>query len=107
MLVMDMRGLKAQSIGTAQEDPVDNWLYTSQWHRKPRPSVRSQCRPADFLPTIAALEEALQSAGHQLTTQLGWEARFQTMEPVLDQLCAAYISNAFRTLGWEMHGSHQ
>jgi acyl transferase domain-containing protein/NADPH:quinone reductase-like Zn-dependent oxidoreductase/ubiquinone/menaquinone biosynthesis C-methylase UbiE/acyl carrier protein len=107
MLVMDIRGLKAQSIGTAQEDTVDHWLYTSQWHRKPRPSTRPQCRPADFLPTTAALEGPLQSEAHRLTVQLGWEARFHAIEPALDQLCVAYISNAFRTLGWAMHGVHQ
>ncbi|MCS6806446.1 MAG: SDR family NAD(P)-dependent oxidoreductase [Blastocatellia bacterium] len=103
-LCMEIRRLTAQSIDTVRDissESLENWIYDYPWRLKERATASTSPRVVDFLPPAAAMRDQLQAYVDQTTEELGWLRRFREIEPDLDRLCAAYVINAFRQLGWD------
>lgn len=103
-LCMEVRRLTAQSIDTVRDissDSPENWIYDYPWRLKDRATASTSPRVVDFLPPAPQMRNQLHAYIQHTTEALGWLRRFRQIEPDLDRLCAAFVINAFRQLGWD------
>ncbi len=101
-IVIEFRRSSSRAIEAAQDDRMDRWLYAEHWQVKPRAGATSPQLAVDFVPASVTLEAALQAEAQHLHGHLGFGAHYADMKPGGDQLCAAYIAQACRDLGWDM-----
>ncbi|MBI4470556.1 MAG: SDR family NAD(P)-dependent oxidoreductase [Acidobacteria bacterium] len=103
-LLVEIRGLKAQSVDTVRDasaESLDNWIYEFRWQLKPRSEVKTSLQRVDFLPGEVEMEVRLRADAERLSDELGWKQRFRGVQPELNQLCSAYIVRALGDLGWD------
>ncbi|MFC4375362.1 SDR family NAD(P)-dependent oxidoreductase [Nocardia halotolerans] len=100
-LVAHFEGFKGKSITQPTEDreTLLQWLYEYRWHAAP---VRARTLlPADFMPSAPALAAAVQPVLDEIRDwSLNREYHAET-EAAMDELCIAYVTEAFHQLGME------
>ncbi len=82
----------------ATRPPFADWLYETIW--RPRPLEAVQGLAQDEVEPLERVARAVQATAPHLAEENGLAA-YDEMLPALDALCAAYIVEALRGLGWE------
>jgi acyl transferase domain-containing protein/NADPH:quinone reductase-like Zn-dependent oxidoreductase/SAM-dependent methyltransferase/acyl carrier protein len=104
-LTWEARGLRCQAVGAdagSTTERTDDLLYAFQWHFCPRADVQPARRQATYLCAPSEIVEQVQLAHQRRTTLLGVQQRDQRYNAGLDQLCRAYILQAFHKLGTDL-----
>jgi 1-acyl-sn-glycerol-3-phosphate acyltransferase len=99
-VLVEVRGLECQPLEQQAEEaesPAD-WLYEYRWEPMPltgagEPSVLASARQAEL--------DGLAAAREPLAAEVGLNAYYEEVEPLLDRAAAAYARAAFRELGWD------
>ncbi len=101
-VLVEIQGFCCKSLEKAQSvAEKEDYLYEYQWELKARPGTAPLSRSADYLPSSRLLAESLSGEAARLSVQLGRLHYYDTVEPLLDLLCAGYIWKAFKKLGFE------
>jgi acyl transferase domain-containing protein/ubiquinone/menaquinone biosynthesis C-methylase UbiE len=102
-VLVEIQGFCCQSLGKAQEVVAEqeDYLYEYRWEMKPRPGQELVRQPGDYLPSPQQIADSLLSVAARLSKQLGRKHYYETVEPQIDSLCAAYVLKALGQLGWQ------
>ncbi|MFN6571716.1 SDR family NAD(P)-dependent oxidoreductase [Dendronalium sp. ChiSLP03b] len=102
-VLVEIQGFCCQSLGKAQEGVAkqDGYLYEYQWELQPRLGQTLISQPANYLSSPHQIAASLQSEAARLSKQLGRKHYYETVNPQVDVLSAAYILQALRQLGWQ------
>ena len=109
-VLVEIQGLRLQSFEEAREttpEKTDNYLYEYQWRLKARPEQELVYSSAPYLPSALEIALSVQPEADRLSKQHRRKQYYETVEPQLDALSAAYIIQALHQLGWlpQLHAS--
>jgi acyl transferase domain-containing protein/acyl carrier protein/ubiquinone/menaquinone biosynthesis C-methylase UbiE len=103
-VLVEVRGLQCNSIGSAKDDAAaraNSWLYEPRWQLKPHPKAHSARRDPDFLLAPRELAKQLHQESEKLSGPSHWRKLLEDVQPDTNRLCTAYLLNALQTLGWK------
>ena len=99
-VIADVRGLRLQRLERDRGQEIRDWLYKIQWMPMRRQALQSKHRAPDYIPATAQIAERVGAATRQsFASESGNLAR--EILPQLDALCAGYVTQALRLLGWK------
>jgi NADPH:quinone reductase-like Zn-dependent oxidoreductase/SAM-dependent methyltransferase/NAD(P)-dependent dehydrogenase (short-subunit alcohol dehydrogenase family)/aryl carrier-like protein len=96
--VVQVRGLRCQAVGGGQEN-LEELLYEYRWQLRPRPGQVCERRGFGHLESLAPLAARTQAAAADLERQAGIRARYERLEPGLNEVCVGLVWEAFRSGG--------
>jgi NADPH:quinone reductase-like Zn-dependent oxidoreductase/malonyl CoA-acyl carrier protein transacylase/SAM-dependent methyltransferase len=102
-VLAEIRGLSCKPVeGTHKGDTenIDQYLYQYRWKLQPRLESGTCFYPADYLPSPLEISTYLKPAAEQLSKQLSRNEYYEKIVPHSSELCALYVLNAFKQLGW-------
>ncbi|MEA3213201.1 MAG: hypothetical protein QOE70_6258 [Chthoniobacter sp.] len=101
-LLAEIRGFRCEPVEGSQPGAAhgEDLLFEFQWHLKPLAARAAQQRSADWIPSVERLAAELRPEAKEQNARIGLWDRYQTIESELDQLCSAYVLEAFAALGW-------
>ena len=79
----------------------DDWLYEIEWQRKALRGESATTTPSDSIPAPAQIAARVYPVAGQLIAQHGLDVYDEFVAKV-DKVCAAYIVDVLRQLGWEI-----
>jgi acyl transferase domain-containing protein/SAM-dependent methyltransferase len=79
-------------------ETVDDRLYEIQWEPSRVPPSRAADASPEYLPSTAVLVQRVLPTLDSIRPAI---AQYDTLLPELDRLCAEYVCEAFRDLGWK------
>ncbi len=87
---------EGRALPDRQAVPAD-WFYQLSWEPKPLASI-----PRDVWnrKNVNRLAESLDHRAAELQTEHGFD-QYALLRPELNHICAGYIANAVRTMGWD------
>ena len=85
-----------ESGGRAQ---LGDYLYEVRWQAKKSPAY-GQSHPVDYVPELRQIAEAMRPQVAHLYSNYQLH-RYDEMLPRLDRVCASYVLEAFKKLGWK------
>ena len=100
-IVAELEGFKGKSITQSADEGEEllQWLYEYRWQPAP---VRTQARmPADFIPSEAGLEAAVEPVIDELRDWSVNREYHDVAEAEMNRLCIAYVTEAFHELGMD------
>jgi len=103
-LCIEIQGFKCRYIeGTRGEDQsnVDNTFYKWDWKLKERATQRRLRKPGEYLPDPTDIEEFSKEVIKEIQERPERRLHDETFEPLLNQITADYITQAFRNLGFD------
>ncbi|WP_167768707.1 type I polyketide synthase [Nocardia sp. CS682] len=100
-LVAELEGFRGKSITTTTEDSdaLLQWLYEFRWHQAP---VRTKTRLPAALPSVEALDTAVEPLVDELRYWSVNREYHAGTEAVMDRLCIGYVTEAFYELGMDL-----
>jgi acyl transferase domain-containing protein/acyl carrier protein len=98
--VAEWRGIRCQAVGggAGAGDGLRDLLYEFRWRFEPRPGEGLAGRRFDAVPPLGQVLPATQDEAAQLAAEWRLRERSEVLEPLLADLCAAFIWEAFRDL---------
>src|SRR5204862_2048828 len=97
--VIEISAIKCEHVPDAR--PGNDWgayAFQTRWYPRSLPTAMAAAR-ADVLPTPSRIA-AFVPQPDILTKQFDRRRHYEEFEPQIDALCAAYVLEAFRRMGW-------
>ena len=96
-VLLEVRGLRAQLVDTADGEGLDRWLYSYRWEPAPLALDGPTRRPRSLV-DVTDLDRA-QAAIPSLQAETGWPRYYTEAEAALSELAAAQVLTALEALG--------
>lgn len=94
-VLVEIQGLRCQSLTGARSNKIDDYLYQYQWDL-----VRPGDEPTDYMPSPRQIAEAVEPEAARLSRLTMRNHFYEQVEPQLNALCTAYVHKAQE--GWEV-----
>jgi acyl transferase domain-containing protein/NADPH:quinone reductase-like Zn-dependent oxidoreductase/ubiquinone/menaquinone biosynthesis C-methylase UbiE/acyl carrier protein len=99
--LVELRGLRCHAVDGGRTDRLDDLIYHYVWERLPGKGSLTALSPSlSSMPSPRRVTEELGRPGERIEAELGLTDYTLRMEAKAEPLCAAYIVNALRELGF-------
>jgi acyl transferase domain-containing protein/NADPH:quinone reductase-like Zn-dependent oxidoreductase/SAM-dependent methyltransferase/acyl carrier protein len=96
---LQLRRVSRKILFPTTRNNVDEWFFELSWKQIARLSESTASLEAVFLPEVSQLSHDLESTFDKLATEHQL-AVYRNMAPDFNRMCAAYIINAFKKIGF-------
>ena len=102
-VLAELRGLRCQRIADARRgEGLDDWLYELRWERR---ALAGAAQPAAVAVDLGDLEARLCADADRASAARRWGDYYAQLERRLDDVAAAYMARAVRTLAERAGGA--